>query len=239
MCIRDRPYIGENVLLVRWFFVYLLPLTIGASLGLDFLWAEPERRSRAALVGIAITVLPAILASRAYYDAQPYDPTPLAAADRGLRNGGIVPVIASISPGAEHRRNDGLTAGLSDYPCYEPVFGYRLESFPLGLRVGPLSAGGASLRNPACYLYGPANGCAPGDIFAASQTREAAAFAGYQSFAFVVPGWQTWANAASAIGGIAILLGLGLAAVERCRAFVARRSSGGPLRYPAPIRDEG
>lgn len=72
--LESLPYIREKALLIRLFFVYLLPVTIGAALMLDLLFADPRARSGAALIGMLATVVPAVLADTTHYRQQPYDP---------------------------------------------------------------------------------------------------------------------------------------------------------------------
>jgi hypothetical protein len=212
--LKSVPYIGEDSVVIRWYFTYLLPLTIATGVCLDFVFADARNRSKAALAGIVITVLPALLLNRAHYDNQPYDPVRIVTADLALRNHAQVPAITAIeTPLDVNQRNDDLTSGISPYPCFAPVFGFHLDRFPKGLHTGPLfssAPNGVHLRNPACYIYGKENGCTPEDLFTAAQRREEEAFAAYKSFDFVLPGWQQVANWVSALGAIIILVGLGL-----------------------------
>ena len=66
-----------------------------------------------------------------------------------------------------------FTKGVSNATCYEPVFGYRLEGFPISsIRSGDATAlqnGTYGLINPVCYVYPTENNCAPGDRFTAAQ----------------------------------------------------------------------
>jgi hypothetical protein len=205
--LKSLPYIGEDSVVIRWYYTYLLPVTIATGVCLDLAFADARNRSKAALAGIVITVLPALLLNRAHYDNQPYDPARIVAADQALRYHAQLPAITAI----ETQDNDGLAFGASAYPCYEPLFGFHLERFPEGLRAGALfssAPNGAYLRNPACYIYGKENGCTAGDLFTAAQWREEEAFAAYKSFDFVLPGWQQMANWVSAFSGIIILAGL-------------------------------
>ena len=79
-----------------------------------------------------------------------------------------------------------FTQGVSNATCYEPVFGYRLESFPIGsIRSGDVSllkGGTYGMINPACYVYPAENNCTPGDRFTASQKDQMLRFVQRQPF---------------------------------------------------------
>lgn len=210
--LKTLPYFGENVILVRWFVVYVLPATVAAALCLDALFAGAGARAAAALVGIVATIVPAVFADTAHYRDPPYDPAGILAADRALSRTGAPPPITGIAEGHGEEFNDGLAQGQSAFPCYEPIFGYRLQSFPWGILRGPLSLPGHHLRNPACYIYGRANGCAPGDGFTAAAAGAEAAFAAYRPFPFTEPWWQEAADIASFAGLGLLLAGMALGA---------------------------
>jgi hypothetical protein len=213
--LKSLPYIGNNVILVRWFYIYLMPLIIGAGLALDFVFPLPAQRSRAALAGVLVTVLQSAIDARPVYAIWPYDPSPIVTADQMLRSSGVPPAIGAIGgPGVFSRRDDGLVEGQSSFPCYEALFGYHLEDFPPRLELGPVLSkvpGGRHLRNPACYIYGPENGCVPGATFTLAERQEERAFAAYRPFAFVLPFWQSAADWLSASGLAMIVLVMGVA----------------------------
>lgn len=208
--LKSLPYIGENALLVRWFLIYLLPVTVGAALFLDYLFAGPQARAGVAVIGMLATIVPAVFADTTHYRQLSYDPAVILAADRALAASGVPPPIAGFSGGRWEQRNDGLASGKSAFPCYEPIFGFRLESFPSGILRGPLSLPGHHLRNPACYIYGRENGCAPGDSFTAATATAEAAFAAYRPFPYRRPWWQKAADIASLSGLTLIVAGIGI-----------------------------
>jgi hypothetical protein len=221
--LKSLPYIGENIVLIRWFFIYMMPLIVGSGLALDSIFASAPARCGAAAACMLLTVAPVLAALGPEYDLTPYDPARVVAAAEALHATGAVPAITRIGVGTFGARNDGLVSGASNYPCYEAVFGFQLEGFPHPLDPGPiltLPSSGRHLRNPACYIYGPENGCAPGEGFADAQRQAEAAFAAYGPFAYVVPAWQIWANRASILGLVAILAGLGIGAWQ---CFASRR----------------
>lgn len=210
--LKTLPYIGDNVVMMRWFSIYLLPLTIVAGCLLDFIFTQPRERLGAAIFGILVTVAQPVLTDRGYYQHQPYEPGAILAASRLA----TVPPVTAIGSAADTARNDALVSGMSSFPCYEPMFGYRLEIFPGTLAAGPLSAS-SHLRNPACYIYGDENGCTPGADFSDAPQSEEAAFADYRPFAYALPAWQVWSDRLSLLGLGVVLAALGFSFGDRFR----------------------
>src|SRR5258708_37053520 len=96
------------------------------------------QRSTIALAGIALTAFTAIVfENRAYYDGQPYAPQTILAADQRLDATGAAPPITRIASTVQGRRNDGMGSGASGIPCYEPSFGYRLQTLPPPINARP------------------------------------------------------------------------------------------------------
>ena len=66
--------------------------------------------------------------------------------------------------------------GASNVTCYEPIFGYRLENFPVtSVSSGSIyqaRGGRLNIVNPACYVYPEENNCKPGDLFKTGQKSE-------------------------------------------------------------------
>ncbi len=53
--------------------------------------------------------------------------------------------------------------------CYEPIFGYNMESFPLKSRLGDLNFEKEEYLDPRCYL--PSGKCRPGTLLKASDKK--------------------------------------------------------------------
>jgi hypothetical protein len=91
-----------------------------------------------------------------------------------------------------------IARGGSQLACNNPIFGYRLEHFPLeSLHLGSVFAernGVLNIKNPACYTYPLQNNCAPGDHFSATQIVQAQAFVNYLPFPFNFSPGQKIAN---------------------------------------------
>jgi hypothetical protein len=99
--------------------------------------------------------------------------------------------------------------GGSQLLCYEPLFGYALEKFPIRtLRPGSVLAvheGYLNLKNPVCYVYPLENACEPGEHFSVNQQEVAQAFSAYKPLPFRLPAWQKAAN----IFNLLTLVGMG------------------------------
>jgi hypothetical protein len=102
------------------------------------------------------------------------------------------------------------------------MFGYGLERLRIGaLRPGPalddLGDGTLNLKNPACYQFPGANGCAPGDHFRLDQRATAARFLRYEPYVFRRPAWQQVADAITVASLLAVLAALAAAVVRAWR----------------------
>ena len=122
-------------------------------------------------------------------------------------------------------RNDGLTKGVSQIACYQPLLGYRLEKFPRApLRPGPVIApigDVINLKNPACYLYPQENNCRPGDHFTIDSLDDAVAFMTYRPFPFERPDWQ---DAASGVSLAALAATLAFLLMALLRLLIRKRT---------------
>ena len=82
--LKSLPYFGNSNTLLRFLSAYILPVTVGAGLALDYL-APPQAppwRSRSALAAAAIAVMLVqnAITPRAYYADTAYDPSEIEAA---------------------------------------------------------------------------------------------------------------------------------------------------------------
>jgi hypothetical protein len=232
--LKSLPLFASSSTLIRWLCVYVLVGTVAAALVIDRMAAPPRSRAAFALLVTGFVVTSGFAVDRGYQarTAQ-FASGRIEAAWRAVAHGQPVPPISRIEfPGIPPRerpgradRNQHLADGGSSAECYEPMFGFFLETFPAGaLRPGPALAaadGLLNLKNPACLVYPEANQCRPGDHFAVGQTADAHRFLSYRPFAFVVPWWQRAANATS-------LATLGLMALALVVAAGRRLGGAGP-----------
>jgi hypothetical protein len=162
-----------------------------------------------AAFAIAAVVSINALIDRTYYGTAGQGNYPVAAVEgawysaRHAQTGPRVTAIRVLTDGhgrliLSPSRQDALVYGYSQLFCYEPLFGYNLERFPVEtLHPGPAlssNAGILNVKNPACYVFPEANACAPGDQFPVSRISDAQAFLDYKSFPFVKPLWARLAD---------------------------------------------
>ena len=111
----------EQLDFIRWWFVYLLPLSIITGLLIDFTSTRILMRNTVAICGILVTVLQVVcLTNYSYYrEMSVYDPTPILAADDRLRRTHNVPIISSVrvryaAPEDRDRMQDSFVGGETE-----------------------------------------------------------------------------------------------------------------------------
>lgn len=208
------PVIKNSSNLFRWWLIDMV-LLIVVSLYL----AEKNsllNRGQGWLVAIAAVLAMGWQTStmdRAFFARQPYDSTPTTIGWEAAQRPDFTPQIkANVVHVLNGRistplnRNDAFMQGNSTIFCYNPIFGYRLENFPLkSLSPGPVNeliGNFFNMKNPACYVYPKENDCAPGDHFTANQKAELESFTTYKPFPFNISRAQ---HAANTLARIALL----------------------------------
>jgi hypothetical protein len=237
--LKSLPFFGNSSNLLRWFSAYILPAIIGGAIALDVVTkARPRATWGLAGAGMAIILLTTALADHGYYGPHHlgiYDPSALDGAWHVAEDKGAPPPIFAIatmkSPDGgvlmAPERDNALTVGLSQFLCYEPLFGYRLEKFPRGAlhrgRATDEADGRLNFKNPACYVFPGANQCIPGDQFLATDRAKLNDFLAYKNLDFAKPWWATAADCLGLITFLASLLGLGVATGTVFRSAIRRR----------------
>lgn len=182
---------GASTLFRTWS-LYAPLLAVGAALAVDV----PGRRGapllRHAWLLLAVAAMGcAWRASSSPHDGL-YDPRRILAAHEALAAAAPPPVSqvawmadAAGKPGLPIGRDDGLVQGVSQLLPYEPLFGYRLERYPLhGLAPGPaLEAEGGllRLRDPSAWIDPETSGRAAGGRLRADELELARRFAAYEA----------------------------------------------------------
>ena len=225
--IKSIPVLSSSSSMVRWYMLYIPAAILLAAAAMQALMTRPGRARHLAPVLLALLfaslLADELLEDRQYYAQQHYDPQPVLAAYRALRQNGELPAVSQVQHSTQ---GDVVFArGISRRNCYEPLFGYRHEFFPQkqALQEGAVTqtvTAGLNMKNPACYTYPAANACAPGDHFARSQSPALEAFRHYRPFEFVLPWQQRLANTVSLL---TLLLGVLVMAACGVRQFAARR----------------
>jgi hypothetical protein len=204
--LKSIPIIKSSSTLLRWYVLYIPMICIAAALCLDVISEKARLRSVLALAAVACIGLLHSLSDLRFYAGQPYDPRPVQGAFEKARTSTVLPNIKTVAVMVDAEghaiapldRNDLLIYDASALLCYNPMFGYGLESFPMGtLHPGPAleeNDGYLNIKNPSCYLYPSENTCAPGSHFSAAQRAEASAFLGFREFPFKISALQQIAN---------------------------------------------
>ncbi len=218
--LKQLPLLGSSTTLVRWFMLYIPVGALLAALVFDRLFSIGIRAPATALVVLTI-VLPNAMVGKGIYKAQSYDATPIVAA---WHSGKTIPVTdIEVDPDSTpgHRvwlgGNNAIADGHSQLYCYAPVFGYQLQTLPVGtLHAGPVSelssAGTFNIKNPSCYIFPGANSCRPAAEFSAKEASAAGAFARYAPFPFALPALQVAANWINLFALIGVLVAVPLLA---------------------------
>jgi hypothetical protein len=186
---------------------------------MDYLVPNSSHRNWWCAAAAAVTSIQCGATDMTYYSTQSYDPAPITAIYEKVRSAGAVPPISRVADPwlvndnvsrAYTSRNDAVIDGTSDFPCYEPVFGYRMQAFIQGrLAPGPILAmrtGLPNLKNPVCYVFPKENNCRPGDEFTSEQSSSAQLFANYRPFPYIWPARQYVAASVGVSAGAVCLI---------------------------------
>ncbi len=163
-----------------------------------------------------VTLATLLLTDRGAYgpaDIGAYDPATIEAAWHEAATTGHVPPVSEIAALRDANgqidkrsllRQNVMAAGKSQLFCYDPLFGYHLESFPQGTlhpgsvfdrtAAGPGGTQVLNIKNPACYVFPGANACKPGDAFTAAEIDQATRFVSYRPFTWRKPIWARAAD---------------------------------------------
>lgn len=192
--LKQLPYFREMSLAVRWI-AMLIPVAIVIPLlMMNQVFQEVGESTRSALAyGLLLITTVLLLVSHLITEKPwdiPYDPATQNNRYHEVRAGGAVPAIAEIVAAPEAKTfanvDDAFLGGGSTQICYQPLFGYELERYPIGkLKEGSVFAeesGYLNLKNPACYLFPEENACKPGGHFSIADRDEAGRFVTNQPF---------------------------------------------------------
>ncbi len=224
--LKTVPVLKNSSTLIRFNVMYILPTVILSAVLLDRSIGSASGRTLVAGVLVGAVVATNALTDRTYYERESYNPTGIDAAYREIRFTKRIPKIVFVADiegtsafTSPSQIGSDFTFGISRLSCYEPMFGYRREVFPMKtLHPGPVTDvtnGTFNVKNPACYVFPKANACQPGDQFRVDQRDEAARFLSYLPFDFRLPLRQVVLDYTSLIALTACLLMLLMVAIER------------------------
>lgn len=207
--LKGLPLLGQTSFPFRWLIVLLPVGALAAARGAEGLppWV--------AAAAATLTVGQHLGQDVSYYDAQAfYDPAAVRAAwaepPRPVTRV-VDREVARDATGLDLGPNDWAALGWSATRCYNPIFGYRLEHLPLApLAPGPVDTavapGVLNLKDPACYVFPEANGCAPGDHFSTDRAADLAAFAARRPYPFARSDAQRVTDGVSVVTQALVLL---------------------------------
>lgn len=203
--LKSIPIIKNSFLMLRWFAVYIPVSILGAVLFLNSVQKAKRYAIWTATILIVFVIAYQSFENRTYYTTQTYDSNLINLAyEQSRSSDSIVPIggVAIYDPKTKEPsrgQNDLMVAGLSQIICYNAIFGYKLEQFPLGdLHPGPaleITDNHFNIKNPSCYVFPKENNCQPGDHFKADQRIEAEKFLQYKPFSFKKSNLQKIADA--------------------------------------------
>ncbi|MBL8861779.1 MAG: hypothetical protein JNK02_07175 [Planctomycetes bacterium] len=197
--LKSLPVLASSSNLLRWLWTYVPLAAVAAALALDALPIAARHRTLVAALACAAVLTTHALRDAGAHVERAYDPARIESAARRVREQGEVPAItrndvvwnARGEPTSPVGRDDLLVDGASQLLAYEPLFGYRLEWFPMGaLRPGdPFESrdGHLNAKDPASFLFPALNGGAPGAHFQAADRARLAAFLEYRPLAWRRP----------------------------------------------------
>lgn len=224
--LKTIPILKNSSTLIRFNVLYILPIVIMTSILFDKVIRSGSGKILLTFSLVILVIGVNALTDRTYYEKESYNPTAIDAAYSHIKNTGKIPKISFVANientsifSNPAQVSADFTYGISRLRCYEPMFGYRLEAFPIKtLHPGPVSDvtdGRLNLKNPACYVFPKANNCEPGDQFKVDNKAQANRFASYLPYQFKLPLRQVVLNYVSLIALLACLLVVGVAVFER------------------------
>jgi hypothetical protein len=224
--LKSIPVLENSSTLIRFNVMYILPIVILSSVLLDKVVRSGTGKFLLTAILIIMVIGINALTDRSFYNKESYDPTAIDAAYSHIKSTGHVPRINYVANIEETNLfsnptqvNADFSFGISRLKCYEPMFGYRLEAFPIKtLHPGPVNDvtnGWLNLKNPACYVYPKTNACEPGDHFSVNEQMQAERFASYRPYPFKLPMRQVVLNYVSLFSVLGCMLILIAAMIER------------------------
>jgi hypothetical protein len=162
--LKTVPLIRNVTLLLRWFCIYIPVIILLTTIILASVDIFRVNSRLLALLSVSSVLLLNAATNRNYYHQENYNPADIVNAYSWLKTGNTLLPISAITVYLDEQgqiitpvnRNDAMARGYSQLLCYEHMFGFLLELFPIKtLHPGPVmqqTDGLLNLKNPACYL---------------------------------------------------------------------------------------
>lgn len=214
--LKSLPLMKNSSSNFRWLCTYIPFIILLSSVLLDKIMNTIKLKKIAGFGLIVFVVISNLFKNRDFYTKQFYDPEPLLNAYNRFETGNLKPEIESVNgvitddQGRKITGNNLFVSGSSQIYPYEPIFGYRLENYPLKyLTTGSVwninPFGVYNFKNPAYYIFPEENHGFPGDHFKQEEKNKLEQFINYRTFDFSLSTNQKIANTIS-MAGIVVLL---------------------------------
>lgn len=236
--LKKLPLIKNSSNLIRWFIIYIPFVILMTALAVEKTPWLKKHQLIVMFLGIIAVICLKGFENRDFYQRQTYNPDEIVSSYYEVKEGLWTPKIEDVGVYLNNDgqaikplyRNNLLIHGMSQIFCYEPLFGYRLENFPMkGLHLGSVmeeNQGVLNIKNPACYVWPQANNCSPGDHFTIDQKYDANAFVNFRPYSFNVPIIQKIADWINGLALIAALIFLVFYSIGTTWIWYRRRKSG-------------
>jgi hypothetical protein len=228
--LKTLPIINTTSYPFRWIVIWIPVACIAGAMA----WQAAEnatRNSRLRLAGLAVFCLAMLIESgmtnREYYKdpgMQNYDPQWVNDAWVNGKQGNIPPITGLVADRSfSQNRNDYMVIGKSFIQCYNPAYGYLLETLPIGrLRPGRLALeeqdGFLNIKKPACLIWPEENGCTTvGEEYRVQERDQAQLFLQRRPIEFEVSTGQRIANGINVLALLVMVAGFFVFAATHIR----------------------
>jgi hypothetical protein len=212
--ISNLPFFRSFWVNIRWMAVYILPVILLVGIVID----KINLKNKFILLFIFLVVLQTItyhkirniFKTNYFVNGAVYSISEINNYSINLKENINNVKIEYVQMWPELIANEGYIYNTSNYYCYSPIFGYRLEYLPFNNIMNfqvhkPQKDLKNYLFNPACFLYPDANFCKPGDLFRPDKELDLHKFTNFNNYNFNVPIYQKISNYISLIVFMIIL----------------------------------
>jgi len=213
--LKSIPFIKNSSTNFRWFCCYIPIVIVVSSIVFEKITSSIHQyRFVMIAAGILFVIITSAVKDRTFYHSQHFNPKIVLEAYHDLKAGKLNPEIKYIDEVVFKEKDtivggDVLAVGSSQLKPYEPIFGYRLENFPVkslvaGEAMQVNTDGFLNLKNPSSYVFPKENNVTPGDHFKSTESDKAEKFRKYKEFPFEFSASQKLANVLS-LGSLSAL----------------------------------